>query len=359
MFDPDRPSVRAGELRDDLAPAMLLRRAPDPVRLSSRIDLGSIRLLGAVCQTGSISGAARCEALTPSAISKRIKELEELVGAPLLVRQRDGVVPTHAGRVVAGIWADLEPILRELPARLDTTQLRSDDSLRLVCDRRVARFVALDRFAVPAVKSAASRIELFEVSAARVAPGMMEMEADIGVVQDCSPSTVGDPEPPPGFTSRTVVFQRAAFVVRNDHPLSGTIPMPTRVAASHRLILPDESIVTVRALEAALGRASMEFESALWARDTGSALEHLDTTRCDHVMIAPVSVAHRIHRFPNLRAVPCPDAWSRVVLSVWFRQHLPTSGLVADVLSRAFGIVAQGAPPEAPRRASDPSEWSQ
>jgi len=61
------------------------------------LDLKSLRLLVAVCDHQNIKQAAAQEHIEPSAISKRIAQLEEAVGAPLLLRGRRGVQPTPAG----------------------------------------------------------------------------------------------------------------------------------------------------------------------------------------------------------------------------------------------------------------------
>jgi DNA-binding transcriptional LysR family regulator len=61
------------------------------------IDLKSLRLLVAVCDCQNIKHAAAQEHIEPSAISKRIAQLESALGAPLLIRNRRGVQPTPAG----------------------------------------------------------------------------------------------------------------------------------------------------------------------------------------------------------------------------------------------------------------------
>src|SRR5688572_9973568 len=61
------------------------------------LDLKSLRLLVAVCDSANIKQAAALEHIEPSAISKRIAQLEDVVGARLLIRGRRGVQPTPAG----------------------------------------------------------------------------------------------------------------------------------------------------------------------------------------------------------------------------------------------------------------------
>jgi DNA-binding transcriptional LysR family regulator len=64
------------------------------------IDLKTLRLLVAVCDHQSMARAAEQEHIEPSAISKRIAQLEADLGTPLLMRSRRGVQPTPAGVAV-------------------------------------------------------------------------------------------------------------------------------------------------------------------------------------------------------------------------------------------------------------------
>lgn len=64
------------------------------------LDLKTLRLLVAVCDAGNIKAAAAQEHIEPSAISKRIAQLEDALGTPVLLRGRRGAVPTAAGRAL-------------------------------------------------------------------------------------------------------------------------------------------------------------------------------------------------------------------------------------------------------------------
>ena len=65
-----------------------------------RIDLVSMLLFVAVCETGAIAKGAERENLVASAVSKRLAELEQLFGLPLLERGVRGVKPTAAGEAL-------------------------------------------------------------------------------------------------------------------------------------------------------------------------------------------------------------------------------------------------------------------
>jgi DNA-binding transcriptional LysR family regulator len=64
------------------------------------LDLKTLRLLVAVCDHGSLKEAAMQAHIEPSAISKRISQLEETLGIGVLVRGRKGVELTTAGRTL-------------------------------------------------------------------------------------------------------------------------------------------------------------------------------------------------------------------------------------------------------------------
>ncbi len=61
-------------------------------------DLFTLALFRSVAATGSIARAAAHHGIVASAASKRLSDLESLVGTPLLHRQRRGVELTAAGR---------------------------------------------------------------------------------------------------------------------------------------------------------------------------------------------------------------------------------------------------------------------
>ena len=64
------------------------------------LDLTSLRYFVAVCESGNITRTAEQAHLVASAVSKRLSQLEDDLGVPLLQRQRRGVTPTPAGELL-------------------------------------------------------------------------------------------------------------------------------------------------------------------------------------------------------------------------------------------------------------------
>jgi len=65
-----------------------------------RFDLTDLSLFRHVVEAGSITRGAERANLALAAASTRIHNMEEALGAPLLVRARQGVTPTQAGRTL-------------------------------------------------------------------------------------------------------------------------------------------------------------------------------------------------------------------------------------------------------------------
>jgi len=71
------------------------------------MDVGQLRALRAAVDSGTLDGAARDLHVTPSAISQRLKALEQATGRVLLVRSRPVQVTEH-GRVVLRLAREVE-----------------------------------------------------------------------------------------------------------------------------------------------------------------------------------------------------------------------------------------------------------
>jgi len=80
-------------------------------------DLAQLRALAAAADLGTFDAAARALHVTPSAISQRIKALEQTAGAVLLRRERP-VRPTVAGEPLVRLARQLDALTTEATAHL-------------------------------------------------------------------------------------------------------------------------------------------------------------------------------------------------------------------------------------------------
>lgn len=96
-----------------------------------RFDLTTLRLFVAVIDHGSITKAAEQEHIVPSAVSKRLSDLEIQLGMPLLTRQYSGVVATPAGEALAQHARDVIHALDRIPRELNTITSEDRTMLRV------------------------------------------------------------------------------------------------------------------------------------------------------------------------------------------------------------------------------------
>ena len=86
--------------------------------MNFRPDLTTLRMFLAVYRQGNMTKAAEREHIAPSAISKRIQDLELEIGTPLFYRHARGMTATPAGdalaRHTAGLFDDVNRMAAEL-----------------------------------------------------------------------------------------------------------------------------------------------------------------------------------------------------------------------------------------------------
>jgi DNA-binding transcriptional LysR family regulator len=74
--------------------------APPRPNLARRIDLTTLQLFVAICEEGNLTRASQREAIAPSAVSKRMHDLEHALEVSLFERQPNGMTLTPAGEAL-------------------------------------------------------------------------------------------------------------------------------------------------------------------------------------------------------------------------------------------------------------------
>lgn len=178
----------------------------------AHFDLLTARLFVAAIDLESIAEAARLNGIAASAVSKRIKLLEQEIGAPLLIRHRRGVGVTDVGMMVLRRARAMLHEARQLEADLVATRKglsgrvvisANETTLMEFVPRILPRFVE----AHPAVQ-----LVLEERANAAVVRAVWQNAADIGIY-------VGD-VPPVELWHRPIFRDALVLVVHPDHPLA-------------------------------------------------------------------------------------------------------------------------------------------
>jgi DNA-binding transcriptional LysR family regulator len=182
------------------------------LHLASRLDLVTLKLFVAIVEEQSITRAAEREFIAPSAVSKRIADLEHATQTQLLHRHRKGVEPTPAGQSLLG---HARIILRNL-AQLESEIVDYADGVRGQV-RLLASESALFGYFPEAVSSFAGRypeirIDLAAQTSQAVVQAVSDGVTDIGIFWGDLPT--GSLQVEPCYSDRLVV------VARHDSPLA-------------------------------------------------------------------------------------------------------------------------------------------
>lgn len=149
-----------------------------------RYDPTSLKLFVAACEEGSIARAAERESMVPSAVSKRIAELEEAVGAPLLYRHQKGIAPTAAGTC---LLAHARHLLDELTRMsVDLAQFTDGQrgQIRVSANRSsIIQFLPQDLSTFQGLHPQIA-IELQERTSEEVLEAVQSNQADVGIGTD-------------------------------------------------------------------------------------------------------------------------------------------------------------------------------
>lgn len=196
-------------------PSSSVFRASLGGNLASKIDFVTLNLFVTIIQEGSIAKAADRESIAPSAASKRVCDLENVLRVQLLKRHRRGVLPTSAGyalsihaRTILSHLKQLEKSLSEYSA--DSVEVRGHLNARANESAFSGFFPnTLSRFLHEYPKIT---IDLQPDTSTGVVQAVRDNAADIGIFW-------GD-QPLEGLRIIPCYADRLVVVMPEDHPLS-------------------------------------------------------------------------------------------------------------------------------------------
>ncbi|MFJ1300653.1 LysR family transcriptional regulator [Pseudomonadota bacterium AL_CKDN230030165-1A_HGKHYDSX7] len=294
------------------------------------LDMTSLRLYVAVCEARSIAHAAREANMVGSAISKRLAQLEDTVGARLLVRKRHGVEPTAAGETLLeharAILASNARIERDMAAYASGIR----GQVRVLATSSVLAESLADDIAafLQQPQHADIRIDLEERLSTGVVRDIRDGVASLGVCWDAADFT--------GLQALPYRHDHLAVVTPPGHPLS----RHERVRFADTLAFEHVSMPTASAVLTLLQRA---------ARDSGQTLRHRVTvSNFDSafrvvraglaISVAPTEVAAPYALAHGLSVVPLDEPWARrrFALCVRDQSQLPVAArLLVEHLRQA------------------------
>ena len=102
--------------------------------LLKKLDLTSLRLFVAVCQEKNIARAAEREFIASSAVSRRIAEIEAMIGLPVIERQSRGITVTPVGETVLRYALAIIGNIEQMSAELSRFSSGAKGRVRVVAN---------------------------------------------------------------------------------------------------------------------------------------------------------------------------------------------------------------------------------
>lgn len=146
-----------------------------------RVDFFSLHLLVVTIREGSIARAAARENIAPSALSRRISDLERTLGVPLLARRARGVEPTEAGRAALALAERIDDDLESLIHQVKTGKSDVAGTVRLFANTSSVIGFLPERLKVFIGRYPAVRIALRECQSPDVLQACLDGTADVGL----------------------------------------------------------------------------------------------------------------------------------------------------------------------------------
>jgi molybdate transport repressor ModE-like protein len=274
-----------------------------------RFDLTDLSLFRHVAEAGSITRGAERANLALAAASTRIRNMEEALGAPLLVRGRHGIRLTQAGRTLLQhartMLAQAEKLREDLGAYAgglagQVRVLSNTNALTEFLPETLSSFLA----AHPNVS-----IDLEELLSDEIVGLIAEGVGDIGVVA----GTV-DPGRLTTYPFRT---DRFVLVVSRDHPLARRSKIGFAEVLEHDFEGLDRSSAIQRFLADKASRVGRPLRLRVQLRSFDAVCRLVE--RNVAVGIVPETTVRWAAKTMAIKAVELTDAWAVRDLTICVR----------------------------------------
>ncbi|MEO0860253.1 MAG: LysR family transcriptional regulator [Pseudomonadota bacterium] len=196
-----------------------------------------------VVREGSISEAARVMGVSQSAVSQHLAKLESIIGAQILIRQRDGVSLTQAGQDLFPLADQYATLDQQIEERLRGHATLDHGHLTIIANAPQPALSLIRRFA-DRYPHVSIEFALFDWASAM--QRVRERRVDVAIITN--PGDSHDLYVQPLVSARYVLYARA------DHPLASKATISLCEIRPFTVILPEKGSLTQRVISKAFAR---------------------------------------------------------------------------------------------------------
>ena len=274
--------------------------------LLRKLDLTSLRLFVAVCQEHSIARAAEREFIAQSAVSRRIAELESLIGLPLIQRHTRGVTITQAGQTVLRHAGKLIGDVEAMGAELSRLYTGAKGHVHVAANlSAIVQFLPEDVAAFQRLFPEID-IELDERHSPDVLRRVREREVDFGI---CNQSA--DIE---GLQSLPYRRDRLAVMLPASHPKAAARQLSLQDIADETFVGlgPDSALTQMLAARAQAIGTALTVKIRVTSLDALCRMAHAGLG----IAVMPQQVAELYLSALDVVVKPLSDPWARRELCI-------------------------------------------
>lgn len=275
------------------------------------IDLKTLRLLVAVCDHQNMARAAEQAHIEPSAVSKRIAQLEADLGTPLLLRSRRGVHPTPAGVAVLEHARNMLFTMDRLVADAAGFGAGVKGHVRLVATASAIAESLLDDIAsfMREPLNRNIKVDVEERLSRDVIRQLREGMASVGVCWDSVNLE--------GLQHRPYRRDRLALAVHPEHPLAQkkSLRFEQTLEYEHVGLQPSSAVHSMLQRAAARSGRTVSYRAVVSNFDAAFRVVAAKLA----ISVIPLEVGGQIASMLGVRLIPLTDAWAQRNFAVCFR----------------------------------------
>lgn len=279
-----------------------------------RPDFTSLRIYLAVYVSGNIARAAARENIAPSAISKRIQDLEADAGVPLFHRHARGVTATAAGEALARHARSLFDVLNGMSAELSGFSDGARGDVRIHAhSSAVVQYlpteIASFTRAWPGI-----RVVLREEISPSVIASVQDGGADIGIFADNMGAL-------PGLTLMPYRLDRLGVLLPRTHPMAGAAEVGFASICEGEFISPESGSSLQILLKTAARDMGFPLRLTIEVKTFEAAVRMAEAGLGIAVLPLGIASAFAGTTQGGLAAVPLSDSWAHRRLVMCMRDE--------------------------------------
>ena len=194
-------------------------------------------MLQAIADTGSFAAAARALGLVPSALTYRVRQIEDALDVLLFDRSARQAVPTEAGTELLHEGARLLLEIDAVAHRVKRVATGWEPQLTIAADGIISRTTLLELVEAFFALQPPTRVKIRDEILSGTMEALTSGQADLAI------GVVTDPGRATGIQTKPLGNVHFIYVVAPHHPLAtATEPIPDDVLRQHRVIAIADSV---------------------------------------------------------------------------------------------------------------------